>query len=262
MKFCTLASGSSGNCIYVENGNTRLLVDAGISAKRIAECLEIIDVAPESIDAILITHDHSDHTQGVAVFSRKYGTDIYATKGTLNYITANCKARPDNSHLHDVIRENPFEIGSILVEPFPVLHDAIDPVGYALSGGGKKLGIATDLGTFDEGIIRRLYGAEALYVEANHDVNMLMLGKYPYQLKCRINSETGHLSNEACAELIRHTRTDRTKTIVLAHISKENNFEELAYETVRQSVQGDERFESMPELIIAGRDKPGRLIDL
>ena len=262
MKFCTLASGSSGNCIYVENEGTHILVDAGISAKRIAESLEAIGVAPDSIKAVLITHDHSDHIQGAAVFSRKYGTDIYGTAGTLKFIASNCSVRPDNTNLHNVIKEEPFEIGSIRVEPFAVLHDAIDPVGYALCANGKRFGIATDLGTFDDRIVARLKGAEALYVEANHDVNMLMLGSYPYQLKCRINSEIGHLSNEACAELVRCARSEKTKTVILAHISKENNFEELAFETVKQSIEGDTRFETVPELIIAGRDKPGRLIEL
>ncbi len=262
MKFCALASGSSGNCIFAEHNGTRILIDAGISAKRIAEALQEIGVEPESIEAMLITHDHSDHIQGAAVFSRKYGTDIYATKGTLQYICANCRAKPDNSRQHYIDRTTPFEIGSIRIEPFAVLHDAIDPVGYALCADGKRLGIATDLGTFDEMIVSRLMGADALYIEANHDVNMLMLGTYPYQIKCRINSDIGHLSNEACAQLIGRVRAENTKAVVLAHISRENNFAELAYETVKQSILSDKRFENVPELIIARRDGPTGIIEL
>jgi len=113
MKFCALASGSSGNCIFVEHEGTRILVDAGISAKRICEALYGIGVEPESIEAIVVTHDHSDHIQGVAVFSKKYGTDVYATRGTLNYICANCRSKPDNSRLHDVIKNESFYIGNI-----------------------------------------------------------------------------------------------------------------------------------------------------
>ncbi|MCR5322408.1 MAG: MBL fold metallo-hydrolase [Lachnospiraceae bacterium] len=262
MRFCALASGSSGNCIYVEHEGTRVLVDAGISAKRMAEALLEIGVEPESIEAMLITHDHTDHIQGAAVFSRKYGVDLYATEGTLNYICANCRAKPDNSRLHIVIKKEAFDIGNIRIEPFPVLHDAIDPVGYALCAGDKRLGVATDLGTYDEYIVSRLMGANALYIEANHDVDMLMLGSYPYQIKCRINSDIGHLSNEVCAELIGRVRTENMKAVVLAHISKENNFEELAYETVRQSILHDDRFENIPDLIIARRDGPTGIIEL
>lgn len=262
MKFCALASGSSGNCIYVEHKGTRVLVDAGISAKRIAEALGEIGIEPESIEAILITHDHSDHIQGAAVFSRKYGADLYATEGTLKFICANCRAKPDNSRLHNVNKNKTFDIGNIRIEPFPVLHDAIDPVGYALCGDDKRLGIATDLGTYDDLIVSRLMGANALYIEANHDVDMLMLGSYPYQIKCRINSDIGHLSNEVCAELIGKVRTEDMKVVVLAHISKENNFEELAYETVRQSILRDGRFANLPQLIIARRDGPTGMIEL
>ena len=262
MRFCALASGSSGNCIFVENKGTRILVDAGISAKRIEETLLTIGVEPASIEAVLITHDHTDHIQGAVVFSKKNNVDIYATEGTLKYICANCRIRPDNTRLHIVNKGVGFEIGDIRVEPFAVMHDAIDPVGYALYGDDKKLGIATDLGTYDETIVARLSGAEALYVEANHDVNMLMLGSYPYTLKCRVNSEIGHLSNEACAKLIGEVRCEKTKTVMLAHISKENNFEELAFETVKQSILADKRFSSIPEVMIARRDGPSRMIEL
>lgn len=262
MRFCALASGSSGNCIFVENGETRILVDAGISAKRIEEALLTIGVEPESIKAMLITHDHTDHIQGATVFSRKYGVDIYATEGTLKYICANCRAKPDNSHLHYVKKQEAFRIGDITAEPFAVMHDAIDPVGYALRGNDKKIGIATDLGTYDANIVSKLKDAEVLYIEANHDVNMLMLGNYPYQLKCRVNSEIGHLSNETCAKLVGEVRSEGTKAVILAHISKENNFEELAFETVRQSIIADKRFQNIPELMIARRDGPSRVIEL
>ncbi len=262
MRFCALASGSSGNCIFVESKGTRILVDAGISAKKIDEALISIGVEPESIKAILITHDHTDHIQGAAVFSRKYDTDIYATEGTLKFICANCRAKPDNSRLHYVDKDVGFDIGDITVEPFAVMHDAIDPVGYTLYGDGRKIGIATDLGTYDERIVSHLNGAEILYVEANHDVNMLMLGSYPYKLKCRVNSEIGHLSNEMCASLIGDVRSEKMRSIVLAHISKENNFEELAFETVKQSIIADTRFSNIPELMVARRDGPSRIIEL
>ena len=262
MRFCTIASGSSGNCIYVGHNGTHLLVDAGVSAKRIEEGLVSIGVDPRSIGSMLITHDHSDHIQGAAIFSKKFGTDIYATAGTLNCISSGGRLKPANSRLFEVRKQEFFRIGDIEVEPFAVTHDAIDPVGYALCGGGKRLGIATDLGAYNDSIIERLRGSDALYVEANYDVNLLMLGSYPYQLKCRINSPLGHLSNEECAGLIGEVRCEATKVIVLAHISKENNFAELAYETVKQAIESDRRFKSVPELIVAARDIPGKIIEL
>ncbi|MCR5685720.1 MAG: MBL fold metallo-hydrolase [Lachnospiraceae bacterium] len=262
MKFCALASGSSGNCIYAEHEGTRILIDAGISCKRIEDSLASIGVNPAGIDTILITHDHSDHIQGAAVFSRKYGTKIYATAGTLNVIVSSARSRPDNSCLYAIEADSCYDIGTIGVETFKLSHDAADPVGFALVAGGRRIGIATDLGCYDESVLRHLRNADILYVEANHDVNMLMMGRYPYPLKIRVNSPMGHLSNEACAELVREVRCDHTEVVMLAHISKENNFEELAFETVKQSMLTDTRFCRMPRLMVANRDRPTEVIEL
>ena len=262
MRFCALASGSSGNSIYVNHADTHILVDAGISCKRIEEALLSIGVDPASISTILITHDHTDHIQGAAVFSRKYGTNIYATAGTLGAIVSGARYRPDNSNLYAIEPDSYYDIGSIRAETFRLSHDAIDPVGFALTAGGRRLGIATDLGCYDESLLEHLRGADALYVEANHDVNILMMGRYPYSLKVRVNSELGHLSNEACASLVRETRCEGTRVVMLAHISKENNFEELAFETVRQSMLADQRFSAVPRLMVANRDRPTEVIEL
>lgn len=262
MRFCALASGSSGNCIYVGHDNTHILVDAGISGKKIEAALAGLGIAPESIGGIVVTHDHSDHTQAAAIMSRRFGIDLYATAGTLEYIVKNAKAVPPNSKMHEISPEKVFSIGGIEITPFRTTHDAVDPVNYTLSADGRKLAMATDLGEYDENVIRHLSGADALYIEANHDVNMLMLGTYPYPLKQRINSPLGHLSNEACAELVRSVRSSRLRAVVLAHISKDNNFEELAYETVRLTLDGDERFEGMPKLMVANRYTPSEMIEL
>lgn len=262
MKFCALASGSSGNCIYVGHEDTHLLVDAGISGKRIEEGLRTAHVEPSSISAILITHDHSDHTQGAAVFSKKYGVPIYATAGTLEYIVKTARCAPEQQLCRTVRADEELTIGSISVRPFAISHDAIDPVSYCLKAGGKKLGMATDLGKYDSYIIDSLSGSDALYIESNHDVNMLMLGSYPYCLKVRIASDKGHLSNEACGELVRQLRTERLKNVVLAHLSKDNNFGELAYETVRLALEDDDRFDFLPELIVAKRSEPTGMITL
>lgn len=262
MEFCALASGSSGNCIYVGHEDTHILVDAGISCKRIGEGLESIGVCPESIRAILITHDHSDHIQGAALFAKKYNKDIYATRGTLDYIVNHTRYELRASQLHPVCADESFNIGAISVMPFTISHDAIDPVGYTFETPDRKLGMATDLGVYNDYVIKALEHADALYLEANHDVNMLMLGSYPYYLKQRISSNRGHLSNEACAELVTRLRTQRLKAVVLAHISKENNFEELAYETVHQAVLADKRFENIPRLMVARRTEPSDIIQL
>lgn len=262
MDFCALASGSSGNVIYVGHEGTRLLVDAGISCKRICEGLGQIGIDPTTVNAILVTHDHSDHTQGVAVFSKKYNVPVYATPGTLNYISGNARCPINPGLMHFVHADRPFDIGGIRITPFATSHDAIDPVCYCLEAGGRKLGMATDLGMYDEYIINALSNSDALYIEANHDINMLMLGSYPYSLKTRIASNLGHLSNDACGELLLKLRTPALKHVVLAHISQENNFPELAYETVRLALEQDERYTDIPELVSAKRYEPTGMIRL
>ncbi len=262
MEFCALASGSSGNCIYVGHEGSKLLVDAGISCKKISEGLESIGMSPESTDAILITHDHCDHIQGAAIFARKYNVPVYGTALTLEFISKNARCAPPQSLMRPIVAGTGFDVGSIHVNPFAISHDALDPVSYALEAGGKKIGFATDLGVYDEHIIDVLYDSDALYIEANHDVNMLMLGSYAYSTKLRINSPLGHLSNEDCAALITKTRTEKLKNVVLGHISKENNLEELAFETVRIALEEDTRFSSVPELMVANRYDPSKMIRL
>lgn len=221
-----------------------------------------IDIDPATINGILVTHDHTDHTQGIAVFSKKYNVPVYATAGTLNYISGNARCVPNPALLHIVRADSPFDIGGIHITPFATSHDAIDPVCYSLEADGKKLGMATDLGFYDDYIVAALSNSDALYLEANHDINMLMLGSYPYCLKTRIASNLGHLSNETCGELLVKLRTPRLKSIVLAHISKENNFPELAYETVRLALENDERYTDIPYLVAAKRHEPTGMIRL
>ncbi len=262
MEFCSLASGSSGNCIYVGHNDTAILVDAGISGKKIEAGLMQLGVNPASVKGILVTHDHCDHTQGAVIYARRFNIPIYATGGTLDFLSRTSRCAPPNSLLNRVNPDEEFRIGDITVHPFRVSHDAIDPVAYTLCADGKKLSMATDLGLYDEYIIDVLSGSDALYIEANHDINMLMLGSYPYTTKLRIASQLGHLSNEACAELVAKVQNENLKAVVLAHISKENNLEELAYETVRQALARDMRFDNCPELLVAKRYEPGKLIRL
>lgn len=262
MEFCALASGSSGNSIYVGNDDTRILVDAGLTGKKTIEALERIGVDPCTISAILITHDHSDHIQGAAVLARKLHVRLYGTAGTLDYIVHKSAAPVPQELLCPVSADRAFSIGSISIDPFRISHDAIDPVAYCLSAGGKKLGMATDLGEYDEYTIGRLSDCDALYIESNHDYNMLMAGPYPYVLKSRIHSPLGHLSNDDAACLVNALQCERLRSVMLAHLSEENNFEELAYETVSCELKKKWISGELPALYVAKRYVPSDFIKI
>lgn len=258
MEFCSIASGSSGNCIYVGTNETSLLVDAGVSCKRIADGLKSIDVNVAELDGIFITHEHIDHIQGVPILARKYGIDIYGTHDTLKYIYNKEKGNLGESRLIDIAADTDVCIGDVLVHPFSISHDAADPVSYRIESDGKIFAIATDLGCYDDYIVKNMMNADGVYLEANHDYNMLMVGSYPYSLKQRVAGSKGHLSNDAAAELLLRIGSERLKAVLLAHLSKENNYAELAYETVRAELLG--KWEYGPiEMTVAPRDIPSAL---
>ena len=237
MRFCSIASGSSGNCIYVSSDTTTLLVDMGISAKRVTEGLGTLDRKPEEVEGILITHEHSDHIAGLRVFSKKYHIPIYGTAKTLEAIKrTDTKNEIDEVLYREICPDESFILKDIKISPMSVSHDAADPVAYRLALGKKKLGIITDLGEYNDYTVECLKGMDALFVEANHDVRMLELGPYPYPLKQRILGKRGHLSNEASGQLISALAHDGLSTIVLGHLSKENNLPDLAFETVRVEI--------------------------
>ncbi len=264
MNLCSIASGSSGNCTFVGSTQTKLLVDAGISGKRIENGLNSIEVSPQDIQGVLITHEHADHIQGVGVLARRYNTPIYGTAETINSILKiNSIGRIPEELLHYVVPDQAFQINDITVEPFSTSHDASNPVCYAFQADGHKIGMATDLGKYDDYIIEKLAGAEILLLEANHDVNMLMVGGYPYYLKQRILGDRGHLSNENSARLICKLFHEKLKHITLAHLSQENNYEELAYETVRielNSLVDDRSSEAI--LSVARRDTASDMLSV
>ena len=257
LSLCSIASGSSGNCIYVGTEETHLLIDVGISAKRIEEGLSEIGVEPEQLSAILITHEHSDHISGLSTFEKRYSVPVYATEGTLDaYLTDSKKDCGISTRLFTVDYGRSFQIGDILVSPFAISHDAVLPVSYTFEADGKKIGMATDLGTFTEETLRALMDSQILYIEANHELNILMVGKYPYSLKLRVSGERGHLSNEMAAQIVRKTLHPKMRHIVLGHLSKENNYPELAYETVWQEICEHWNFSGQkPSLQVACRDK-------
>lgn len=264
MRLCSIASGSSGNCIYVGHASTHLLVDAGISGKKIEQGLLEAGVKPESLTGLLVTHEHSDHIQGLGVLARKYGIPIY---GTVETFCAMKKGKTsigkvEDALLQPVIPEESFSIGEIQITPFSVSHDAANPVAYTFEAEGHKIGMATDLGVYTEKTVNYLKNSELLYLESNHDENMLMVGSYPYYLKQRILGEHGHLSNDTAAELLCRLYHENLQHVVLAHLSKENNYPELAYETVRAELILKVGEENLPDLKVAPREVPSGMFHI
>lgn len=240
MRLLSITSGSSGNCIYVGSENTHILIDAGISGKKIENGLNVADIAGNDLSGILVTHEHSDHIASVGVLARRYNVPIYATRGTIEGIMESPSTGNIDEELFVAIEaDNDFVIGDLEIHPHHISHDANDPVAYKITNGKRSVGVLTDLGCYDESIIRNFSNLNAILLESNHDVNMLSVGKYPYYLKRRILGEKGHLSNESSGRLLCSLLNDDMHTVLLGHLSAENNLPELAYEAVRLEILMD-----------------------
>ena len=238
MRFTSIASGSSGNCTYIGSDNTHILIDAGVSKKRIEEGLNGLDLTLSDIDAIFVTHEHVDHIAALHTILKKFDIPIYATNGTIKGIrSSDKKSEMINSQFIPVQVDREVAVGDMILNPMTISHDANEPCGYRVYCDGKKIGVATDLGCYTDYTVDCLRGCDALLLEANHDVRMLQTGPYPYQLKRRILGDMGHLSNEKSGELLCKLLHDNIKGIFLGHLSKENNLPELAFETVRVEVE-------------------------
>ena len=265
MRFCSIASGSSGNCIYVGSECAHVLVDIGISGKKMEQGLNSLDLTGRDIDGILITHEHSDHIKGLGVIARKYGIPIYATGGTVDaMLRCGSLGKIPEGIFREIREDQTFEIKDLKINPFTIPHDAAQPVGYRLECGESSVGIATDLGKYNDYIIENLQNLDALLLEANHDIRMLQVGKYPYYLKQRILGDRGHLSNENAGRLLCRLLHDNMKAVFLGHLSRENNYEELAYETVKLEVTlGDNPYkgDDFP-ITVAKRSSVSEIIDL
>lgn len=257
MRLCSIASGSSGNCIYVGSDCAHVLIDAGISGRRVEAGLNSLELTGRDLDGILITHEHSDHIKGLGVIARKYGIPIYATGGTVDaMVRSGSLGKIPEGIFREIREDESFLIKDLVVNPFTIPHDAAQPVGYRLECGEHSVGIATDLGKYNEYIIENLQNLDALLLEANHDIRMLQVGRYPYYLKQRIMGDRGHLSNENAGQLLCRLLHDNLKAVFLGHLSKENNYEELAYETVCSEVtMGDNPYKSKDfKIQVAKRD--------
>lgn len=239
IKFYSLFSGSSGNSSFVSDGKTNILIDCGHNGKAVIRALEEININPEDIHAILITHEHTDHIQGAGVFSRKYDVPIYATKKTWEAIFSSRfnigKIEKDNIRFVEPFTA--FSIGTLKIYAFNTPHDSADPVGYNIYADGKKLSVATDMGKVDKDVVECLLGSESILLESNHDIDMLKNGIYPYYLKQRILGIKGHLSNESSAKIVSCLAKNGTRKIVLGHLSAENNSKEKAYQTSKCAIE-------------------------
>lgn len=230
---CPLASGSSGNCSYIATEQTHLLIDAGLSGKKIESALTQINVSPSCLDAIFITHEHNDHIIGAGVLSRRYDLPLFATEKTwakLENLNLIGQIAAHNKRI--IYNEESAVINDIKVCPYPIPHDAAEPVGFTVTAQNRKIAFATDFGHITDTIREYITDSDALVIESNHDMDMLMHGPYPYRLKKRISSDSGHLSNETTGTLITQIFTSKLKHIYLAHLSEENNTPSLAHSTV------------------------------
>ncbi|MCR5619012.1 MAG: MBL fold metallo-hydrolase [Lachnospiraceae bacterium] len=265
MRLCPLYSGSSGNCIYVGSDDTHLLVDIGVSGKKAEEGLNTIGLTGRDINGILITHEHSDHIQGLGVFSRKYGVPMYATEATIEAILSMKSLGTIDRSLFNIVKSDErFELGDISVDPMKISHDAADPVAYRFRKDDRNIAVCTDLGCYTDYTSDCLSGMDALLIEANHDIRMLENGSYPYPLKMRILGEKGHLSNEASGKLLSSVLNDRIRKVFLGHLSKENNYPDLAFESVRMEItMGDNPYRASDfDISVAKRDVPSECIEV
>lgn len=259
-QFCSLYSGSTGNSSIVQSNKTKILVDVGESAKKIAEALASINVDPFSIDAILITHEHSDHVKGLAVFSKKYNVPVYANIETWNAMQK-YKEKLNEENIK-TFTFNKFKIGDIEVNPFPIPHDAANPCGFNLFHDNKKMSIATDIGHMSKEIITNLSDSSFLLLEANYEPEILKCSSYPYMLKERIKGPNGHLSNSDAGKTISYLIDHGLNKVMLGHLSKENNFPELAYKTVVEELIEHNYDENSLNLSIANRYETSPIIDV
>lgn len=261
LKFCSLYSGSSGNSLFVETPNTKLLIDAGESSKKIESALNELNVDIHDINGILITHEHSDHIKGLGTLVKKFNIPVYANQETWEAMPEiSEKIQPSNQN--KFIPYEKFDIGDLKILPFQIPHDAANPCGFNLFYENQKISIATDLGHIDSKLIKYLEESKFILLEANYDANILRCSKYPYPLKKRIAGPNGHLSNEMAGKTISYLMKSGLSKVMLGHLSKENNFPELAYQTVINELCNNNFNENELTMSVASRTMPSNIINL
>lgn len=236
MRFSVLASGSSGNAIYIENDQQSFLVDAGLSGRKMEELFAAIGKKMNNLDGILVTHEHSDHIKGLGIVARKHKVPIYANAKTWQAMDGLVGAIPMEQRFHfdmDTVKT----FGSLDIESFAVSHDAADPMFYVFHENGRKLALITDTGYVSDRMKGVIQAADAFVFESNHDVGMLQMGRYPWSVKRRILSDVGHVSNEDAAVAMSEVMAEKPTRIYLSHLSKDNNMKDLARMSVEQTLQ-------------------------
>ena len=252
-KFSVLSSGSRGNCIYIESDTAKIIIDSGLSVKELGRRLKSIDRTPEELDAVFLTHEHSDHIGGVGPLVRKYSIPLYATNGTIQ-----ASQKLGSVPVFNPIRSGEtVQVDGLEIEPYATSHDAREPVAYVIRCQSRKLGHATDMGIVTHEVREILKNSHVLLLESNHDVEMLDVGPYSWTLKKRIKSDLGHLSNEACGELLAAIKHDHLQRVILMHLSQTNNHPEIAHVTALQALGNH-----YPILSLADQDQPTELIEV
>ena len=260
-QFCSLYSGSSGNSLLIKTPNTKILIDAGESAKKIESALSEIGVDINDIDAILVTHEHSDHVKGLSTISKKFNIPVYANKETWDAMPQILeKVKEENQNKFNINEK--FDIGELKIIPFSIPHDAANPCGFNICYKNKKISIATDLGHMNSYLLNSLKESSFILLEANYDPNILKCSRYPYYLKQRISGPNGHLSNESAAKTISYLLNEGLQNVMLGHLSNENNFPELAYKTVIDELCKQNFNENNLKLSVASRNKPTSIIEI
>lgn len=236
LRFTVLASGSTGNATLVQGSGKTVLVDAGLSAKKMDEIMKERGIAGHEIDALVVTHEHSDHIKGLGAFARKHELSIFANEATWGAMERHVGTIAPEKRVIMETGES-LSFGDLTVQSYPISHDAAEPVGYSFQHHGEKLSLATDLGYVSEKVKRQIIDSDVLVLESNHDTEMLRMGRYPWNIKRRILSDIGHLSNEAAGEALVELMTDRTKRVYLAHLSLDHNQMDLALLTVNSILE-------------------------
>jgi len=261
MKFCSLYSGSTGNSLFVQGEDTKILIDAGVSAKKIIEALESIDVDIKEINGILITHEHIDHIKSIGTLAKKYNIPIYANLGTWNGVENEKSVIKIEEKNYFKIGEK-FEIGDLKINSFSTSHDAMDSCGFTIENDNKKISIATDLGEMTNEVMSNLKTSKFVLLESNYEPEVLRYCGYPYSVKTRIAGKKGHLSNSEAGKTISKLIENGLGNVMLGHLSKESNFPELAQKTVLNEMMQRGIKENEIELTIASRTNPSKIVNI
>ncbi len=234
MEFCNLASGSHGNCTVISTKDVNIMIDNGLNFRTLSERARLANIDLSKINAILITHEHSDHVKGIAGFCKKYSIPVYCHRQSKEFLDPMI-----SPYIIDSDMDAPFELGDLSITPFRLPHDSNYNLGYRITQGKNSIAIATDLGFVSDGALEKLRGSDLVMLESNHDIDMLREGAYPFMLKQRILGKNGHLSNNDCAGAILELARNGTKRFLLAHLSQDNNTPEIAFDCTAKKLENN-----------------------